>query len=241
MSFINKRFIGKICWFMLLLSMLWGVWKLLSNRYYFPVRKVQIYASYYFLDESQIKPLLMPVMQANFFSLDLNRVKHRLLHLPSVANVVVSRLWPATISIHIEEHRPVAHWLDKQFIGADGAIFAPQTSLSLSNKGAISLPYLHGPPHTAHRVLQEYKNLSTILKTLALRIVCLSLKSDGEWSLQLNNGMIVVLGKAPPTQKIVQFVRVYPQAFGSRGDKVAQVDLRYPSGMAVKWRTKKIV
>ena len=244
----------------------WGAWKILYNPHYFPVHKVQIYAPYYFVSRDQLQEKLKPFMHANFFSVDLNHLKQTLLAFPSVADVTVWRLWPSVIRVTIHERRPIAHWGREQFIAENGVVFEPIVKKSIPiDKGVLpeegrspkindlslrascdlmsdkcldlNLPWLFGPLKTSNRVLQEYKNLSTILMTLDLRMTWLRLKSDGQWSLRLNNGMLVVLGAALLEQRLSRFMHVYSQAFGSRANLVARVDLRYPSGMAVKWRT----
>ena len=58
------------------------------------------------------------------------------------------------------------------------------------------------------------------------------------WQLRLSNGITLELGrdqlKEPVLQRLARFVAFYPQTLGSLNRRLEYVDLRYPSGFALR-------
>ena len=50
---------------------------------------------------------------------------------------------------------------------------------------------------------------------------------------------MLVAGRRDPIVKVRDFAQVFEVALGSQADSIAAVDLRYPSGLAVRWKSPK--
>jgi cell division protein FtsQ len=57
------------------------------------------------------------------------------------------------------------------------------------------------------------------------------------WDIELTNGMKMRLGYKDVLTRVSHFVKVYPKIVGERVSDVDYVDLRYPNGLAVRWKT----
>jgi cell division protein FtsQ len=56
------------------------------------------------------------------------------------------------------------------------------------------------------------------------------------WHLQLDNAVLLELGRADAWQRLQRFVRAYPSIFAGRLDDLQHVDLRYSNGFSVYWK-----
>jgi cell division protein FtsQ len=143
-------------------------------------------------------------------------------------------LWPDTIIIRLLEQQAIAHWQGKYLLNSEGEIFDPAENIQ-----SDSLPWLVGNDGDAQKLLATYHQMNNALHHLGLRITKLELTERQAWTLILDNGMKLVLGRVDPIQQITRFVHAYNSIFGSRGTAVQLVDLRYPNGIAVRWNKEK--
>ena len=49
----------------------------------------------------------------------------------------------------------------------------------------------------------------------------------------------LIVGRQDPVLKVVDFSQVFEAALGSQVDSIDVIDLRYPSGLAVRWKPSK--
>jgi cell division protein FtsQ len=103
----------------------------------------------------------------------------------------------------------------------------------MSPKG---LPQLGGPDDQAARVLQRYRDVTRTLQSLAMRVTQLTMDTRRAWTLQLDNGVELKLGRTHPWQRLQRFVRAYPNVFDGRMADLRRVDMRYSNGFSVYWQ-----
>ena len=87
------------------------------------------------------------------------------------------------------------------------------------------------------QVTAYYFDLQRQLSPLGLRIVSLGMDARRAWELTLDNGISLTLGSRDAERQMQRFVRFYPQVMAARASDIAQIDLRYSNGFAVRWRT----
>jgi cell division protein FtsQ len=85
-------------------------------------------------------------------------------------------------------------------------------------------------------MLQHFKDINRLLQPLHVRILTLELTPYFTWKLRLDNGMMLQLGHKDILTRLAHFVKVYPKIVGSRVADIEYVDLRYPNGVAVRWK-----
>src|SRR3990167_483549 len=203
----------------------------LASRERFPINTVKITAIYHHVSRQQMEDILSEALSHNsFFTLPVQQLRVQLQSLPWAKTIRIERIWPDTLKINLVENNPVAIWNDEMLM-EDGQLF---------NAGGgdldVSLPHLRGPHNQQQEVLQVYQKMSKILSMDGFYIASLEKRDNQAWELILGNGIRIHLGKRDLDEKIIRFCKAYPAVFSGKLESVVSVDLRYPRGMAVKWR-----
>lgn len=201
-----------------------------ANR--FPINTVKIAASYQHVTHQQLQAVLEHYLPESFFSLSVGNLYKELLQIEWSKQVKIERIWPDTIKIILIEKTPMARWNDA-LLTQDGEIFAKGTGQLETN-----LPQLNGPENQQREVLQVYKKMSKILSVYGLHATSLALRDNHAWELGLSNGVQLRLGKRDLEMRIARFCKAYPSVFAEKSEQLASVDLRYPRGMAVQWKSE---
>ena len=215
---------------LVVLGILW-IRATLNNPQIFPINKVQIKVAYQHLDPQNIQQAIAPFVRASFFKINVTQIKKSILQLPWAYAVSINRVWPNKIVIKITEQQAVARWNNNALLNSDADIFIPNAA-DLPD----DLPYLFGPDDQAGEVWHSYQQMNKALQTLGLDIKGLGLNSQGCWRLVLNNGINVILGNEAIMKRFYEFIKAYPKIVGANGGNVANVDLRYSNGLAIKWK-----
>ena len=104
------------------------------------------------------------------------------------------------------------------------------------------LPRLVGPEGAAAQVLAMYRGLKPLLEKVDLGVEQLVLSGRGGWTLHLDSGAIVELGRGTMEEVLVRsqrFVQTLAQVtakYGRRPEALLAADLRHTDGYAVKLR-----
>ena len=209
-----------------------GGWKLhqvLNDAQTLPIEAVAIKGDRTYTSDKAIQTALQSLMQRSFFSADIAEVQHALEDLPWVYRASVRREWPAKLKVYLQEQHPVAHWNGDAWLNEHGEVFVapPQDSLQ-------ALPQLSGPEDMALEVLTSYQQVSALLKINGFDLSHLSLSPRHAWHAQLENGIFLDLGREDKMARIQRFINVYP-VLAKQTKKVARIDLRYDTGLAVGW------
>ncbi len=201
-----------------------------KNAEFFSIRNVKIFGAEH-IDHEIIKKIISPMIDQGFFGVDVDKIKERILQLPWVAQVVVRRVWPDVVAIAVKEKKPIALWNDNSLLSSEGELFAPEATTY-----PVGLPQLAGPAGEQILMAQYYAKMNSILMPLHSKITRLELTPSMAWGLTLDNGMKLSIGHKDILTRLNHFVKVYPKIVGDRGSDVEYIDLRYPNGMAVRWK-----
>lgn len=196
----------------------------------FPISTVKVEASYQHVSREQLKSLISPYIEAGFFAVNIHQLKSRLQSSPWIESVRVARKWPQTLTIKITEQDVVARWRDDAAITTKGVIIFPE-----KENMPYDVPRLSGPKNQANQILKQYQNMSRILVEKGLKIAELTMSERWAWTVKLQNGLILLLGREAPIKKMKKFLKVYEQVINNQQKHAKWVDLRYPHGMAVRW------
>ncbi len=205
------------------------VWRWLDR----PVTEVRVLGDARHLNKAALAQRLAAGLNAPLLELDLARIKERLLDEPWVHGARVRRDWPPAIEVRIDEEVPVARWGDKGLLNHEGDIFWPELKPEY-----VSLPRLNGPASDTGRVMAQFHDLNRMFQGAGLKLSGLSLEARGAWTLELDNGMRVVVGRERVTERLARFIQVYRQRLAEHAAQIEQVDIRYTNGVSVKWRPK---
>jgi cell division protein FtsQ len=199
-----------------------------SDRW--PVRELQVHATFSHVSATQVRTAVAPSLSAGFFAIDLGKVRDAVAALPWVARVEVSKHWPDALDITITEIDPVAHWGNDALLGRDGRIF------KVPNAGVVNgLPQFNAPDDRVADVLAFYRTAQIDFAPYSLRVTGVELSARGSWSLTLSNDGRVTVGDTQPDQRLARFVAALPILMRGRNDGFIYADLRYSNGFAVRW------
>ncbi|KAA0873935.1 cell division protein FtsQ/DivIB [Nitrincola tapanii] len=198
-----------------------------------PVHEVRIQGQTRHLDSQELAQQLAGLVVSPILSLNIDPLHEQALSNPWVHSASVQRRWPAAIEVMVTEEVPVARWGDVGLLNHQGDIFWPELKPEYSD-----LPRLNGPAHETRAVMQQYHDLSRLLSPAGLRLQGLSLEGRGAWTLELENGIQVVVGREQIMPRLRRFVRLYQAELSQHADKIEQIDIRYTNGAAVRWRAE---
>ena len=167
----------------------------------------------------------------SYFASDLEEIKAELEKRPWVASAAVKRIWPGRLEIDVREKKPLAYWTNGRLVSRSGKLFAPPNP-----EVAGRLPRLAGPDERVQEVIAKARGMSEKLAERGLGFTGLALETRGAWTLTLNRGVEVVLGRDQVERRFARFITVYENRLASRLDEVSRIDARYSNGVAVQWK-----
>jgi cell division protein FtsQ len=221
----------KILSFSVFLVLLTFTYSKFKNAEYFPIDSVKIFGVKN-VDRTEVQTLIAPLVSKGFFDVEVDRIKERLMQLPWISQVVVRRVWPNAVTVSIEEKQPLALWNDTSLLSSKGELFTPApTSIP------AHLPQLSGPSGEHLFMAQYYAKINDVLTPLHFKIARLELTPSMTWNLILDNGIKMSVGHKDVLTRLNHFVKVYSKIVGSRVAEIDYIDLRYPNGMAVRWKS----
>lgn len=198
-----------------------------------PVEQVIFTGNTQHLDRQQIAAKSVALMNGGLLSADIQAVKAGIQVDPWVYQVGVGRRWPASLYLTVTEEVPIARWGEDGLLNHEGDIFWPDDVAKYS-----ALPRLRGPSSNTGMMMSEYYDLNQMLRNTGLRLVELKLEARGAWTLLLDNGIRVVVGRDQVVARLERFLTIYQQRLQAEADagRIEQIDIRYNNGIAVKWR-----
>ncbi|WP_107850904.1 cell division protein FtsQ/DivIB [Oceanimonas marisflavi] len=225
-------FLSGLVFFLLVLSgLLWSLWQAViwataANQV--PVNSLIVQGEHRFVSRDDIRQSVLALPEVgNFFTLEVDRVQQQLLQLPWVYQASVRKQWPDSLRVYIVEQPVVALWNEDALVNTHGEVFE-------ADRGELELIALSGPDEEAARVLEEYRRLKPLLETKGYDISRLHLTPRFSWELTLSDGVRLILGRDDIEARLQRFVNVYPGITGR--ERVAYLDLRYDTGLAVGWK-----
>ncbi len=192
----------------------------------FALRAVELTAPPQRVTAQQVRAVLAQELRGTFFTADLERVRSAFEKLPWVRRATITRRWPATLAVALEEHEALARWGEDALINRYGERFEAAFD--------GSLPLLSGPAGTERAVVERYLRFRDLLAQAGLGLQALRLSARGAWELQLDQGTVLKLGRSHMDQRLARFVAAYGESVARLGAPVDYVDLRYSHGFAVR-------
>lgn len=195
-----------------------------------PVRKLQVNATFRHVSAAQVRAAVQPTLGPGFFAIRLDTVRDAVAALPWVGQVEVSKRWPDALDITVTEIQPIAHWGADALLGRDGRIF------KVPDAGVVNgLPHFSAPVDRVADVLAFYRTATTDFAPYGLRVEGVQLSARGSWTLTLSNTARVVVGDGRPDLRLARFAAALPTLMRGRNGGFVYADLRYSNGFAVRW------
>jgi cell division protein FtsQ len=191
-------------------------------------------------NEVTLRANVLPQMTGNFFTMNLQRIRHSFEAVPWVRVAVVQREFPNRLRVSLLEHHPVAVWGDEVggsvMVNRFGQLFEAQAD----DAEVEHLPHFEGPQDQAGRVLEMYQQLQPVFESMDMTIDRLQLSSRGTWSLSTSHGAQLELGKGNAREvmgRLEVFWKTLSQVtarYGRHPSALQSADLRHENGYALR-------
>lgn len=208
----------------------------LSRLRWLDLREVRIEGEVQHNSVANIRAHALPGLRGNYLNMNLREARAAFEAVPWVRRAEVRRVWPHTLVVRLEEHRPVAVWDRNLLVNDHGEVF----DVNLGDLEDVDrLPRLRGPQGSAPQVLAMWRQLQPVLARLDGQLVSLSLSDGGSWRAGLDRaGAIIELGRGEPAevlQRTERFVRTVGQATAQIGSNAIEyADLRHADSYALR-------
>lgn len=215
-------------------SAVWWV----SQRPYFNLRTIEVEPrqgdELQHVSETVMRSIVGEAVRGNFFATSLDEIRAVFESVPWVRRASVRRVWPDGLLVDIEEHRPLALWGDGRLVNTFGELFSANLGEAEENG---HLPQFDGPPGTEAQVTRRYDELRRAVTPLAVQPSALTLSDRRAWTLRLDDGTTLLLGRdqgMPIERRLARWIETYPQVKALLNRRAELVDLRYPNGFAIR-------
>ncbi len=207
----------------------------------FAIRGIVVEGEVTHNNAATLRANVAPRLAGNFFTLDLQQAREAFEAVPWVRKAVVTREFPNRLRVQIEEHRPEALWgtdSESRLVNTFGEVFE-------ANAGDVEqddMPRLAGPEGSSAQVLAMYRALDPLLQPLELSVEQVTLTGRGGWTVQLDSGAVLELGRGTAQEVVARserFVHTLTQVtskYGRRPEALVTADLRHAGGYAVRLR-----
>ena len=230
----TPAFVGGVLFFLLSLCLvIWFVSRVVvwvQDQQNAPIRQVKLYGDFGHIQPTKLHRTLQQEFVGNYFKVNVDQVQQFLQQQPWVYQVAVRKQWPDTLVVVVTEHKPVAVWNDQYLLNQQGQIFvAPVAELKQP------LPKLQGPDGAEQDALTMFNQLNQMLSVHQHAATGLTVSARQAWQLNLAEGIQLTLGREDTAKRVQRFIDLYPVISKHKTQAVAEVDLRYDTGVAVRW------
>jgi cell division protein FtsQ len=203
----------------------------------FPIKSVVVEGYYQHTDHNQLRDRVMGQAQRGFFNLDIAEIQQDVEELPWVEKAYVRRIWPESISVHIEEHQPVARWGDDGLLSDKFKLFFPPNGGRVENPAQQividQLPQLSAPDRRHAALLKLLKTTEPLLARIEAPLVGISEDERRSVTLTMKGDVQVVIGHRLIEERIERFAEIFRPYIAPVYDDVSRVDMRYTNGFAL--------
>lgn len=195
-----------------------------------PIRWLELNGAFQRVSAEQLRASMTPVIDESFFTINLQELRNAATRNSWVSSVRIQKKWPDTVTVTVKEYTPVAHWNRGQLVSSTGEVFSVPEADEIQG-----LPWLLGSQDRLADVLATWSQFSELLNPIGMEINRLELDRRGAWSMQLNNGTSVQLGRDFPRQRLDRLLVSWDSLMQQHALPPRDVDLRYTNGFAVLW------
>ncbi|MBI5270084.1 MAG: FtsQ-type POTRA domain-containing protein [Burkholderiales bacterium] len=184
-----------------------------------------------------LRAIAAPRLAGNYFTLDLQGARRAFEAVPWVRHAVVRRVFPNRLVVELEEHHPVAVWKDEdgndRLVNSHGEVF----EANLGDVDEELLPEFAGPDdEAAAAALSLHRALVPLLRPLDLGVTRLAMSRRGSWTMELDNGASLALGRGSEAElqaRVARFTRTVTQVVSRQRRGWSHADLRHGDGYAL--------
>lgn len=195
-----------------------------------PLASVMVEGDFHYISKERAMELISAEINEDFLQLDLMSMKAALESEPWIEHAALARRWPDALEVRITEQQPIARWGTEGFLSQRGELIRVGNIDSLEH-----LPLLQGSAADASKIMQQYQDLSQLLRSRGLEVIALKCDNKKSWRLILKGNVEVAIGRDQVMEKMRRFMTVYDQHLSEVWQDVTAIDVRYTNGIAVQW------
>lgn len=165
----------------------------------------------------------------SIFRFSVAEAKKRIERLGWVHAASVSRQLPHTITVKIDERRPMAIWQREKLFFVIDSKGKPLSDKKIADYANLPLIVGHGAAIHARALLDSLEKQPSIksLMKAAIRV------GDRRWNIKLRNDINVLLPEANPSEALAELVRLEAEQ-GLLARDIKTIDLRIPDRMTIE-------
>lgn len=209
------------------------VWQALQPWLQRPLQQIVLQTNVPASQKMLLQAQLEGHLSDSFFAADLNQIRLEVESNAWVHNARVSRVWPNRLMVEAEKEVLIARWGGGGYVNHEGEIVPIETGHGAVAEG---LPILTGPVSGAWFMSQLYRQMSWLVGREDLAVKRLDMAHRGAIEVELNNGIILLLGRDEVLPRLQRVMKVYHAHIRSQAAAVARIDGRYPHGVSVAWK-----
>lgn len=241
-GFGRYRYLGSVMLKTLLMAGLFGgiitaVWyfnpqEKLQQFAHRPIKQVQIEGAFQFISSEVLQRRIELYVKDSFLGLELSDLKQKLEQNPWIDSVAIARVWPDRLIVRVVEQQPIAQWGKKGFLNMRGDIVEVEKTTKIH-----ALPLLQGDDRYAQEIMGQYLRVGKLLAQQDLVLAAVELDDTRAWTLRLQSGITIKLGRERLWEKLQYLLTAKSGELGKDFHNIQLVDMRYPSGFAVTWKS----
>ena len=221
-------------WILLLIALavlavgLYSFYKVMTDA---TVAQLQVVGTNSDLENQQLQQHLSPIIQDNYFTSDLERIRDQALTLSWVDRVVVSRAWPNAIRVRVMPRHAIARWGTGRLLSDNGDVFSEAVVKTHPN-----LPLLHGPVSQSKMMMRRYNEINQLFHPANLRLKELYLTERMTWFMQFDSGLRIIVDQDQTMTKLQRLSQLAQNDLKPMWSNISAIDLRYRNGLSIQWK-----
>ena len=225
------------------------------------IRVVKVEGELAEAEAAQIRRQIGRVLDGRLLTIDVTRLRERVMALSWPGDVSVRKVWPDTIVVRVSRRNLVARWSDRQYL-------TPAGELVRTPNGPAGVPEFDCALSSPKEAMEIYRYLQGMTSAAGLLIRRVSENEIGEWRLEISEPprfvaaagdapepgqplpgpgsesarwdasgrLFVMLGADSLGERMRRFLLAWSRLLEQRAGSIDYVDLRYGKGIAVRWR-----
>ena len=203
-----------------------------------PLAQIEVSGEFQRLDPKQLEQQLWRHLDDSYALEALAPIKALLEQQEWINQVDIQRNWPNLLQIQVREERPVARWGAQGLVNEQGRVFSQAEDSNQADPASnafAALPRLSGPENRSLSLMAQYRDFNQVLRPLGLSLSHLQMEPRGAWTLTLDNGIRLLIGRGQSIDKLRRFSQIYSELLVRYTERIVQIDARYTNGLAVTW------
>ena len=221
-------------WILLLIALavlavgLYSFYKVMTDA---TVAQLQVVGTNSDIENQQLQQHLSPIIQDNYFTSDLERIRDQALTVSWVDRVVVSRAWPNAIRVRVMPRHAIARWGTGRLLSDNGDVFSEAVVKTHPN-----LPLLHGPVSQSKMMMRRYNEINQLFHPANLRLKELYLTERMTWFMQFDSGLRIIVDQDQTMTKLQRLSQLAQNDLKPMWSNISAIDLRYRNGLSIQWK-----